>query len=100
MKLGYLVRRIVFLFFVIWTAATVLFFIPRMSRVNPIRERFAELARGTGYAPKDLEQIIASYELKFGLNKPLGEQYLDYLASVLRGDLGVSLMRYPGRWPN
>jgi len=94
-KLGYLVRRIVFLFFVIWTAATVLFFIPRMSRVNPIRERFNELARGTGYSPKDLEQIIASYELKFGLNKPLGEQYLDYLSSVLRGDLGVSLMRYP-----
>lgn len=78
-----------------WTAATVLFTIPRLSRVNPIRERFAALARSTGYAPKDLENIIASYELKFGLDKPLPQQYADYMGSVLRGDLGVSLMSYP-----
>ncbi|MDB5498253.1 MAG: oligopeptide transporter permease OppB [Phenylobacterium sp.] len=28
---------------------------------------------------------------KYGMNKPLGAQYLDYLASVARGDLGPSL---------
>jgi peptide/nickel transport system permease protein len=94
-RFGYLFRRLIFLVLVVWSAATLLFFIPRMSRVNPIRERFAELSRSTGYAPKDLEQIIASYELKFGLNKPIAEQYLDYMGSVLRGDLGFSLMRYP-----
>jgi oligopeptide transport system permease protein len=27
----------------------------------------------------------------FGMNKPLGEQYVDYLAGVVRGDLGPSL---------
>ena len=95
MKLGYLVRRILFLVFVIWTAATVLFFIPRLSRVNPIRERFAEIQRSTGYAPRDLENIIKAFETRFGLDKPLTQQYLDYMGSVLRGDLGVSLMRYP-----
>jgi peptide/nickel transport system permease protein len=63
--------------------------------VNPIRERFAALARSTGYTPKDLDNIIANYELKFGLNKPLAQQYVDYMGSVLRGDLGVSLMSYP-----
>jgi peptide/nickel transport system permease protein len=102
-KLGYLLRRFIFLVFVIWTAATVLFFIPRLSKVNPIRERYAALARSTGYAPKDLEQIIASYERRMGLDKPLfwdiqtGQpgQYFDYMASVLRGDLGFSLANYP-----
>jgi peptide/nickel transport system permease protein len=94
-RLGYLLRRFIFLIFVIWTAATVLFFIPRLSRVNPIRERFAALARSTGYAPKDLEKIIANYELRFGMDKPLVQQYTDYMGSVLRGDLGVSIMAYP-----
>jgi len=94
-KISYLVRRFLFLVFVVWTAATVLFFIPRLSRVNPIRERFAEIQRSTGYAPRDLENIIKAFETKFGLDKPLIEQYLDYMGSVLRGDLGVSLMRYP-----
>ena len=94
-KLSYLLRRLLFLVIVMWTAATVLFVIPRLSRVNPIRERFAALARSTGYAPKDLESIIASYEVRFGLNKPLGEQYFEYMGSILRGDLGVSLMNFP-----
>ncbi len=95
MKISYIVRRFLFLIFVVWTAATVLFFIPRLSRINPIRERFAEIQRSTGYAPRDLENIIKAFEIKFGLDKPLVEQYLDYMSSVLRGDLGVSLMRYP-----
>ncbi|MCL4505385.1 MAG: ABC transporter permease [Chloroflexi bacterium] len=95
MRLGYILRRFIFLVFVIWTAATVLFFIPRLSRVNPIRERFAALARSTGYMPADLDNIIKNFELKFGLDKPLPQQYVDYMGSVLRGDLGVSLMSYP-----
>lgn len=95
MKLSYLLRRLLFLVFVMWTAATVLFTIPRLSRVNPIRERFAALARQTGYAPKDLENIIASYEVRFGLDKPLPEQYVEYMSAVLQGDMGVSLMSYP-----
>ena len=95
MRLGYILRRFVFLVFVIWTAATVLFFIPRLSRINPIRERFAALARSTGYMPADLDNIIKNFEIKFGLNKPLPQQYVDYMGSVLRGDLGVSLMSYP-----
>jgi oligopeptide transport system permease protein len=28
---------------------------------------------------------------KYGLNKPLGERYLNYLGNMLRGDLGISL---------
>lgn len=95
MRLSYLLRRFVFLVFVIWTAATVLFLIPRLSRVNPIRERFAAIARSTGYMPSDLNNIIANFEIKFGLDKPLAQQYADYMGSVLRGDLGVSLMAYP-----
>lgn len=95
MRFGYILRRFLFLVFVMWTAATALFTIPRLSRVNPIRERFAALARSTGYSPKDLENIIASYEVRFGLDKPLPQQYVEYMSSILRGDLGVSLMNYP-----
>jgi peptide/nickel transport system permease protein len=95
MKIGYLIRRLLFLFAVVWVAATLVFFIPRLSTRNPIRERFAEIARSTGFAPKDLEQIIAAYEVKFGLNKPLLEQYVEYMGGVLRGDLGPSLTRFP-----
>jgi peptide/nickel transport system permease protein len=86
---------VLFLLLVIWTAATITFFIPRLSTRNPIRERFAELSRTGGFSPQDLEKIVASYNAKFGLDKPLIEQYLVYMGGILRGDLGVSLNKYP-----
>jgi peptide/nickel transport system permease protein len=88
-------RRLAFLFLVIWSASTIVFFIPRLSERNAIRERFAELARTGGFAPDDLENIIASYSAQFGLDRPLLEQYFTYLGNILRFDFGYSLQRYP-----
>lgn len=88
-------QRIGFLFLVVWAAATITFFIPRLSSRNPIRERFAALARTGGFSPGDLETIVASYNQKFGLDKPLLEQYWDYMSSLARFDLGVSLNLFP-----
>jgi peptide/nickel transport system permease protein len=90
-----IIRRLLFLILVIWAASTITFFIPRISEKNPVRERFAELARTGGFAPADMEIIIASYSAKFGLDKPLYQQYFDYISSVARFDLGVSYNKYP-----
>ena len=42
------------------------------------------------------EQIRANYYAKYGLDQPLFTQYLMYMKSLLRGDLGESLVN-PGR---
>jgi peptide/nickel transport system permease protein len=94
-SLKLVVQRLLFLLLVIWAASTITFFIPRISSRNPVRERFAELARTGGFSPQDLEKIVASYSAKFGIDKPLPEQYFDYLAGLARFDLGVSLNKYP-----
>jgi peptide/nickel transport system permease protein len=88
-------KRLGFLLLVIWSASTITFFIPRISPRNPIRERFAELSRSGGFSPADLEVIIAAYSAKFGLDKPLWQQYLDYMGGIARFDLGVSLNKFP-----
>jgi peptide/nickel transport system permease protein len=88
-------KRLGFLLLVIWAASTITFFIPRLSPRNPIRERFAELSRSGGFAPADLEVIIAAYTEKFGLDKPLWQQYTDYMSGIARFDLGVSLNKFP-----
>jgi peptide/nickel transport system permease protein len=80
---------------VVWSASTITFFIPRLSDRNPIRERFATLARTGGFSPGDLEIIVASYSQKFGLDKPLWQQYVDYMGSLARFDLGVSMNLFP-----
>ena len=88
-------RRLLFLLVVIWSASTIVFFIPRLSKTNAIRERFAELSRTGGFSPDDLEKIIASYTKQFGLDAPLWQQYQDYLGNILHLDFGFSLNRYP-----
>jgi peptide/nickel transport system permease protein len=95
MSIRKVIERFLFLIVVIWTASTITFLIPRISPRNPIRERFAQLARTGGFSPADLEVIVASYNQKFGLDKPLWEQYVDYMSGLLRFDLGVSLFQFP-----
>jgi peptide/nickel transport system permease protein len=95
MSLKFVFQRLLFLILVIWSASTITFFIPRISTKNPIRERLAELARSGGFSPGDMERIVASMSEKFGLDKPLWNQYVDYMSGVARLDLGVSLNKYP-----
>lgn len=95
MSIKIILQRLAFLLLVIWSAATITFFIPRISTRNPIRERFGVLARSGGFSPQDMEAIVQSYNRKFGLDKPLLVQYWDYVSSLARGDLGVSLFKFP-----
>ncbi len=90
-----ILRRLGFLILVIWAASTITFLIPRISPRNPVRERFMELAKTGGYSPVDMEKIVASYSQKFGLTKPLYQQYFDYIGSIARLDLGVSMNKFP-----
>jgi peptide/nickel transport system permease protein len=95
MTLRFVIQRLLFLILVIWTASTITFFIPRISNKNPIRERLSQLAQTGGFSPGDMEKIVASMSAKFGLDKPLLEQYIDYMSGIARLDLGVSLNKYP-----
>ncbi len=95
MSFKLIAKRLSFLVLVIWAASTIVFFIPRLSPRNAIRERFAELARSGGFSPGDLEKIIASMNQQFGLDRPLLDQYWNYLGNIVRMDFGYSLNRYP-----
>src|SRR5690242_5289284 len=95
MRISFLIRRLIFLIFVIWAAASITFFIPRLSNRNPVRQRLAELSSRGGFSAVDIDAMVKSYSTKFGLDKPLYEQYFDYVGSLARGDLGVSLYKYP-----
>ena len=95
MVLRLILRRLLFLLLVIWSASTIVFFVPRLSKTNAIRERFAELARSGGISPVDMEKLVESYNKQFGLDNPLFQQYREYLGNIIRLDFGYSLNKYP-----
>jgi peptide/nickel transport system permease protein len=82
------------MFVVIWAAATLNFLLPKLSPKNPIEDILAQRAEGGGQVT-DIRALVTAYEAKFGLNLSLGEQYLNYVKSLVRLDLGSSITFYP-----
>jgi peptide/nickel transport system permease protein len=95
MRKEYVVKRLLLFFAVIWAAATLNFFMPRLSDQNAIREKLLQQAVSGGYVHSGIDQMVAEYESKFGLDKPLWQQYFIYLGDVARLDFGQSIANYP-----
>ncbi len=95
MNFSYIAKRFLIFLFVIWAAVTLIFFLPRFSTQNPIREKMnQEMLRG-GYIQVGMQQMIEEYERKFGLDQPLWKQYGTYMWDMSRLDFGYSIAHYP-----
>ncbi|MBA5849893.1 ABC transporter permease [Clostridium sp. cel8] len=86
--LKYILKRLVYSAITIWIVITITFFLMHLIPGGPFDD-----------AKKLPPQIKANLEQKFGLDKPLSEQYSTYLSNIVHGDLGPS-MRYEGKTVN
>jgi len=74
-------------------SVTVVFFVPRMVPGNTLGALSAKLANvGVNFNSKAL---VDEYNRRFGLDKPVLEQYFAYLRQVSQGDLGYSIASFP-----
>jgi peptide/nickel transport system permease protein len=83
----FLGSRAAFYLFTLWAAITINFFLPRMMKGDAVSQY---LARNRNVTPEAADALRAL--LGLDTDKSLVEQYLDYWAHLLRGDLGVSLL--------
>ena len=98
MTSSYVFKRIFLFFIVIWAAASVNFFVPRLGTGrDPIREKLGQLAASGGLRQEGVEAMVKAYQVKFGLDQPLYVQYLNFLSDTFTLDLGYSLANYPAR---
>ena len=97
MRLSYILRRVGFFVIIVWLAATVNFFLPRLTGQDPIREKLMKEAVLGGATQSGIEQIIKTFEVKFGLDRPFYLQYLSYLGDIARFDFNYSITNYPAR---
>jgi peptide/nickel transport system permease protein len=95
MRLDYVLKRVGFFLLIVWLAATLNFFIPRLSGQNPVRERLIEQALLGGYMHAGMADMVAEYEARFGLDQPLWVQYVRYLQDLSRFDFNYSIASYP-----
>lgn len=78
--LKYILKRILLAIVTIWAVATLTFFLMNMVPGGPFLSEKA-------ISP----QATAALEAKYGLDKPLWQQYLTYMAGASHGDFGDSL---------
>ncbi len=94
MSLGYLLRRVGMFLLVVWVAASINFVIPRLARGDPIQAQFAQLET-LGIRTSGMDQVVAAYKKRLGLDRPMVEQYFSYLWNVARFDFGPSITYFP-----
>ncbi|MEZ4657310.1 MAG: ABC transporter permease [Caldilineaceae bacterium] len=96
MTLDYLVKRIAQFFVIAFLAASINFFFPRMTGQDPIRQKLAQLEQqGVAVSNEDASGLVETYNKKFGLDRPLWQQYFTYLGDTARLDFGQSISNYP-----
>ena len=80
--LRYLTQRILYTLPVIWLVVSLVFLLIHLVPGDPVLQMLGEGAPAT-----DIQATRHAY----GLDVPLGQQYLHYWKGVLHGDLGPSL---------
>ncbi len=95
MRAVYIARRFGVFLLIVWLAATLNFFLPKLSGQDPVRTKLLEQASLGGYVQGGIEDMVKEYQQKFGLDKPLWRQYLAYVGDMVRGDLNYSIANYP-----
>lgn len=92
----WIIKRILTYFLTLYIAVTLTFFLFRLVPGNPV-EAFIGQIMATRYAEAEqAKRVVEEYKKMFGLDKPLHIQYICFLRELLRGNLGPSLLNFPG----
>ena len=76
-----IVRRFLYMLFVLWIVATIIFFMFRLMPGSPLTAFI-----GTTFTDEQHDLLVK----RFGLDKSLFEQYTLFIVNTLKGDFGLS----------
>ena len=95
MSLSYLLRRVGVFLLIAWLAATLNFFLPRLTGQDPVRVKLLQQAQLGGHVQAGIDEMVKEYDRRFGLDRPLWTQYLTFLRDAARLDFNYSIANYP-----
>tara|TARA_B100000749_G_scaffold280455_1_gene276571 strand:+ start:45 stop:968 length:924 start_codon:yes stop_codon:yes gene_type:complete len=81
---GFILNRLVSLIPILFVVVTVVFFLIHIVPGNPV-----DIMLGDNATALNRQAL----EAQLGLDKPLGQQYMDYLLGLVQGDLGQSIYK-------
>ena len=95
MQAVYIARRFGVFLLIVWLAATLNFFLPKISGQDPVRTKLLQQAALGGAVQNGMEEMVKEYNTRFGLDRPLLAQYGSYLYATAHLDFNYSIANYP-----
>jgi peptide/nickel transport system permease protein len=83
---NYIIRRLIYAALIAFGVVTITFVMLRLGPTSPADKYLANMSART----HDPSQVIAAVEARYGLDKPIYEQYINYVVNLFRGDWGWS----------
>ncbi len=84
---NYIIRRLIYTLIIAWGVLTITFILLRVSPGSPVDKYIANIAaRG-----QDVAQVTAAIEARYGLDKPIYQQYGEYVVNLIQGNWGWSI---------
>ncbi len=83
---GYIIKRLIYAVLIAWGVVTITFILLRVGPMSPADRYLANMSART----QDPAQVVAAIEARYGLDKPIHEQYAEYVVNLARGDWGWS----------
>ncbi|HZK24952.1 MAG TPA: ABC transporter permease [Oscillospiraceae bacterium] len=80
----FLLRRLALTIVLLLGVTVMVFLISHLVPSNPVAANLSQTALAD-------PEIVAAYEAKWGLDKPLSEQYFIYITNIFKGDFGTSI---------
>jgi len=82
----YIIKRLFYSVIIAWGILTITFVLVRVGPTSPADRYLANIAA----SGQDVSQVTAAIEARYGVDKPILEQYTDYMVNLFHGNWGWS----------
>ncbi|MEC0270548.1 ABC transporter permease [Paenibacillus anseongense] len=90
----YFTKKFFWYFLTLLIAVTLNFVLPRLIQGNPISMIAAQMTQGMTDSDS-IKKVYETFTKEFGVDKPIGTQFVIYIKNLFTGNLGTSFGLYP-----
>jgi len=83
---NYVLKRLIYSVIIAWGILTITFILVRVGPSSPADKYLANITT----SGQNVSEVVAAIEARYGLDKPLWEQYFSYLGNLFQGNWGWS----------
>ena len=91
----YAFKRAIQMFVVIFAGVSVAFLVSHLSPIDPVSAAISRITSRSFSNPEAIEELRSALTDMYGVDKPLPEQYQNFLVRIVQGDLGPSMIAFP-----